>query len=46
MLLLSTAVEGMNNILSVQNKEKSSKTKLLIPCAKVVKLVAWMELIL
>ena len=37
-LLLSSALEGMNNILSVRRKEKGSKTKSLVPCPKVVKL--------
>ena len=37
-LLLSSALEGMNDILSVQRREKSSKTKSLVPCPKVVKL--------
>ena len=37
-LLLSSALEGMNDILSVQRREKSSKTKSLILCLKVVKL--------
>ena len=37
-LLLSSALEGMNDILSVQRREKSSKTKSSVPCPKVVKL--------
>ena len=37
-LLLSSSLEGMNDILSVQRREKGSKTKSLIPCPKVVKL--------
>ena len=37
-LLLSSALEGMNDILSVQRTEKGSKTKSLVPCPKVVKL--------
>ena len=37
-LLLSSALEGMNGILSVQRGEKGSKTKSLVPCPKVVKL--------
>ena len=37
-LLLSSALEGMNNILSVQRREKGSNTKSLVPCSKVVKL--------
>ena len=37
-LLLSSALEGMNVILSVQRREKSSKTKPSVPCPKVVKL--------
>ena len=36
-LLLSSALEGMNDILSVQRRGKSSKTKSLVPCPKVVK---------
>ena len=35
--LLSAALEGMNDILSVQRREKDSKTKSLVPCPKVVK---------
>ena len=38
MLLLSSSLEGMNDILSVQRKEKGSKTKSSVPCPKVVKL--------
>ena len=37
-LLLSSALEGMNDILSVQRRENGSKTKSLVPCLKVVKL--------
>ena len=37
-LLLSPALEGMNDILSVQRREKGSKTKSSVPCPKVVKL--------
>ena len=37
-LLLSSALEGMNDILSVQSREKGSKIKFLVPCLKVVKL--------
>ena len=37
-LLLSSALEGMNDILSVQRREKGSKTKSLVLCPKVVKL--------
>ena len=37
-LLLSSALEGMNDILSVQRREKGSKTKSPVPCPKVVKL--------
>ena len=37
-LLLSSALEGMNDTLSVQKREKGSKTKTLVPCPKVVKL--------
>ena len=38
MLLLSSALEGMNNILSVQRRENGSKTKSSVPCPKFVKL--------
>ena len=38
MLLLSSALDGMNGILSVQRREKGSKTKSLVPSPKVVKL--------
>ena len=38
MLLLSSALEGMNDILSVKRREKGSKTKFSVPCTKVVKL--------
>ena len=37
-LLLSSALEGMNNILSVERREKGSKTKSSIPYPNVVKL--------
>ena len=37
-LLLSSALEGMNDILSVQRREKGSKTKSSVPCPKAVKL--------
>ena len=37
MLLLSSALEGMNVILSGQRREKGSKTKSLVPCPKDVK---------
>ena len=39
-LLLSSAsaLEGMNDILSVQRREKGSNTKSSVPCSKVVKL--------
>ena len=37
-LLLSSVLEGMNAILSVQRREKGSKIKSLVPCPKVVKL--------
>ena len=37
-LLLSSALEGMNDILSVQRREKGSTTKSSVPCPKVVKL--------
>ena len=36
-LLLSSSLEGMNDILSVQRKEKGSKIKSSVPCPKVVK---------
>ena len=36
-LLLSFALEGMNDILSVQTKEKGSKTRSLIPCPMLIK---------
>ena len=38
MLLLWPALEGMNNILSAQRREKGSKTKSLVPCPEVAKL--------
>ena len=37
-LLLSSALEEMNDILSVQGKENGSNTKSSIPCHKVVKI--------
>ena len=37
-LLLSSALEGLNDILSVQKREKGSKTKSFVPCPKIVKL--------
>ena len=37
-LLLSSALERMNGILSVQRRENGSKTKSLVPCPEVVKL--------
>ena len=46
MLLLSSTLEGMNGILSVQKREKGSKTKFLVQCLKAVKLykTVWVEL--
>ena len=38
LLLLSSALEGMNDILSVQMREKGSKTKSSVPGPKIVKL--------
>ena len=38
MLLLSSVLEEVNDILSVQRREKGSKTKSSVPCPKVVKL--------
>ena len=38
LLLLSSALEGKNDILSVQTREKGSKTKSSVPGPKVVKL--------
>ena len=38
MLLLSSALEGNNDISSVQRREKGSKTKSFVPCPQVVKL--------
>ena len=38
LLLLLSALEGMNDILSVQRRDKGSKTKSLVPCPMVVKL--------
>ena len=37
-LLLSSALEGLNDVISVQKRENGSKTKSLVPCPKVVKL--------
>ena len=37
-LLLSSALERMNDILSVQRREKDSKIKSSVPCPKVFKL--------
>ena len=37
-LLLSSALEGMNDILSVQRREKGSKTNSSVSCPKVVRL--------
>ena len=37
-LLLSSAFEWMNDILSVQRREKGSKIKFSAPCPKIVKL--------
>ena len=37
-LLLSSALKRLNDILSVQRREKGSETKSLVPCCKVVKL--------
>ena len=37
-LLLSSALEGMYDIFSVQRREKGSKIKFLVPCPNVVKL--------
>ena len=37
-LLLSSALEGMSDILSVQRRKNGSKTKSSVPCPKVVKL--------
>ena len=38
MMLLLSALEGMDDILSVQRREKGSKTNSSVPCPKVVKL--------
>ena len=38
LLLLSSALEGINDILSVQRREKGLKTKSLVPYPNVVKL--------
>ena len=35
-LVLSSTLEGMNGILSVQRREKGSKTKSSVPCPKFV----------
>ena len=47
-LLLSTSLEGMIDILSFQRGEKGSKTKLSVPYLKVVssKIAEWVELTL
>ena len=37
-LLLLSALEAMNDILSIQRGEKGLKTKSSVPCPKVVKL--------
>ena len=37
-MILSSALEGMNDILLVQRGERVSKTKGLVPCPKVFKL--------
>ena len=37
-VLLLSVLEVMNDILSVQKREKGAKTKSLLPCPKVVKL--------
>ena len=37
-LLLSSALEEMNDILSVQSREKGSKAKSSVPCPKAVNL--------
>ena len=37
-LLLSSALEGTNDISSVQRREKGSKTNFFVPCPQVVKL--------
>ena len=37
-LLLSSALEGKNDISSVQSREKGSRTKSFVPCPQVVKL--------
>ena len=36
-LILSSALERMNDILSVQRRERGSKTKSSVPCPKIVK---------
>ena len=47
-LLLSSAFEGMNGILSAQRRKKGSKTKSLVPCPRLSSFTkaAWVELIL
>ena len=35
---LSSALEGINDIFSIQRREMGSKTKFLVPCPKAVKL--------
>ena len=37
-LILSSALEGMNDILSVQRRERGAKTKSSVPCPKFVRL--------
>ena len=37
-LLLSSALGGINDILSIKRREMGLKTKFLVPCPKVVKL--------
>ena len=37
-LVFSSALEGMNDMLSVQRRKKGSKVKSWVPCPKVVKL--------
>ena len=37
-LFFSSALEGINHVLSVQRRGKSSKTKFSVPCPKAVKL--------
>ena len=38
MLVLSSSLEGMSEILLVQRREKDSKTKSLVSCLNVIKL--------